>query len=84
MSTIEKTTEPMSTGHWIGGKPVEGAATFEVRNPSRRSEIVGVVADGTAADARAAVDAGVDAAASWADTPVAERVATLRRIACNA
>ena len=81
MSTIEKTTEPVSTGHWIGGKPVEGAATFEVRNPSRRSEVVGVVADGTAEDARAAVDAGVDAAASWADTPVAERVAILRRIA---
>lgn len=55
--------------------------TFEVRNPSRCAEVVGVVADGTAADALAAVDAGVVAAPGWADTTVEERIERLRRIA---
>jgi acyl-CoA reductase-like NAD-dependent aldehyde dehydrogenase len=68
-------------GHLIGGVADAGTRTFEVRNPSRRSEVVGVVADGTAAEAVRAVEAGVAAAAGWAETPVEERVARLRRIA---
>jgi acyl-CoA reductase-like NAD-dependent aldehyde dehydrogenase len=75
------TTEPRSTGHWIGGAPVDGGATFEVRNPSRRDEVVGVVAEGSATDAVAAVDAGVAAAEAWAATSVEERVERLLRIA---
>lgn len=81
MSTIEHTIEPVRTGHWIGGAPVDPGRTFEVRNPSRRGEVVGVVADGTAGDARAAVDAAAAAAPGWAATSVDERVAILHRIA---
>lgn len=80
MSTIEDQTS-VEVGHWIGGASVPGASTFEVRNPSRRSEVVGVVAEGTAADARAAVDAASAAATAWAATPVEERVERLLRIA---
>ena len=68
-------------GHLIGGAIVNGDTTFEVRNPSRRSDIVGTVAEGTAAEATAAVDAAERAAGGWAATSVAERVERLRRIA---
>lgn len=71
----------ISTPHWIDGAAVEGAATFEVRNPSRRSEIVGVVAEGTADDARAAVAAASAAASAWTATTVDERARMLRAIA---
>lgn len=81
MSTIEQTAGPVTTGHWIGGAAVPGTAAFEVRNPSRRSDLVGVVAEGTAADAVTAVDAASAAATAWATTPVEERVERLLRIA---
>jgi acyl-CoA reductase-like NAD-dependent aldehyde dehydrogenase len=81
MSTTEQRIEPVRTAHWIGGAPVEGGDTFEVRNPSRRHEVVGIVAEGSAADAVAAVDAGVAAATAWAATSVEERVDRLLRIA---
>nr|WP_315267123.1 aldehyde dehydrogenase family protein [Microbacterium lemovicicum] len=68
-------------GHLIGGRAVTEGRALAVRNPSRIDEVVGVVMDGTAADARAAVDAAAAAAAGWAATPVAERVAALLRIA---
>ena len=55
--------------------------TLEVRNPSRTAEVVGVVVDGSAADAAAAVDAAAAAAPAWAATTVGERVERLRRIA---
>ena len=55
--------------------------TLEVRNPSRTAEVVGVVVDGSAADAAAAVDAAAAAASAWAATTVGERVERLRRIA---
>ncbi|MEO5534516.1 MAG: aldehyde dehydrogenase family protein [Pseudolysinimonas sp.] len=81
MSTIETRTDPIETGHWIGGAAVAGDRTFEVRNPSRLAEVVGIVAEGTSADAVAAVDAAAAAASAWAATSVQERAALLLRIA---
>jgi acyl-CoA reductase-like NAD-dependent aldehyde dehydrogenase len=68
-------------GHLIGGVRRHGDRTFAVRNPSRTAEVVGLVVEGTAADARAAVDAAAAAAPGWAATSIAERVERLRRIA---
>jgi len=77
----DTTTQDAVQGHLIGGIATYGATTFEVRNPGRTSEVVGVVADGTAADAARAVDAAAAAAPGWAATTVADRVERLRRIA---
>ncbi|MER7797923.1 aldehyde dehydrogenase family protein [Microbacterium sp. NPDC096154] len=74
-------TEPDAIGHLIAGATVPGTRTFEVHNPSRRAEVVGVVADGTAVDAAAAVDGATAAAPGWAATSVADRAERLRRIA---
>lgn len=68
-------------GHLIGGLTVTGDRTFSVQNPSRIAETVGVVVEGTAGDATAAVDAAAQAAPGWATSSVAERVDCLRRIA---
>lgn len=68
-------------GHVIGGVRAPADRTFEVRNPSRTAEVVGVVADGTARDAVLAVDAAAAASGVWAAMPIADRVKRLHRIA---
>ena len=78
---IDTTTPAPVLGHLIGGAESLGNRTFAVHNPSRIEERVGVVTDGTAADAVAAVDAAAIAAAGWAKTSVEERIERLRRIA---
>lgn len=75
------TTHSEVVGHVIGGVRTSADRTFEVQNPSRTAEVVGVVADGTARDAVLAVDAAAAAAGAWAAMPIAERVERLRRIA---
>ena len=80
MTSATTTTGDDVLGHLIGGETTLGERTFSVHNPSRRSEVVGVVVDGTGADATAAVDAAALAAPGWAATSVADRVARLRRI----
>lgn len=75
------TTTDAVRGHLIGGHDVRGERTFTVHNPSRRAEVVGVVTEGTAADATAAVDAAAGAAAEWGRSSIAERAERLRRIA---
>lgn len=77
----DTTTRSPALGHLIGGVHAFGERTFTVNNPSRIAEVVGVVVEGTAADAQAAVDAAALAAPAWGNTPVAERVTALRRIA---
>ncbi len=79
--TDTTTTQDSVLGHLIGGQTVQGDRTFAVQNPSRIGETVGVVVEGTAGDATAAVDAAAQAAAGWAATSVADRVERLRRIA---
>src|SRR5688500_19461877 len=81
MTMIDDTTGAAVVGHLIAGVQSAGDRTFAVRNPSRVEEVVGVVAEGSAADAGAAVDAAAEAATSWATTSVPERVERLHRIA---
>ncbi|GAA3202255.1 aldehyde dehydrogenase family protein [Microbacterium terregens] len=64
----------------IDGIGVPGDSLLEVRNPGRRSELVGTVVDGTVEQVAAAVDAAFAASSAWAATPVGERVALLARI----
>ncbi|NLP83582.1 aldehyde dehydrogenase family protein [Microbacterium sp. CFH 90308] len=81
MTMIDDMTDGAVVGHLIAGVRSAGDRRFAVRNPSRVEDVVGMVAEGTAADAGAAVDAAAEAAASWAAASVPERVARLRRIA---
>ena len=81
MTDTYTTTEDAVLGHLIGGETVQGDRTFSVQNPSRIAETVGVVVEGTAGDATAAVDAAAQAAPGWAATSVADRIERLRRIA---
>jgi acyl-CoA reductase-like NAD-dependent aldehyde dehydrogenase len=56
---------------------------IEVRNPSRRSEIVGTVREATSADVDAAARAAAAALRGWAATPASERAAALERAAAR-
>jgi succinate-semialdehyde dehydrogenase/glutarate-semialdehyde dehydrogenase len=65
---------------FIGGqwRPAGGGKTLAVEDPATR-EVLVEVADGDASDARAALDAAVDAQPGWAATPPRERGEILRR-----
>ncbi|RNL79817.1 NAD-dependent succinate-semialdehyde dehydrogenase [Nocardioides marmorisolisilvae] len=65
---------------YIGGKWIDasGGATFEVEDPATGKALCSV-ADATADDARAALDAAVAAQAGWAATPPNERSEILHR-----
>ncbi|WP_119287549.1 aldehyde dehydrogenase family protein [Azohydromonas sediminis] len=65
----------------IGGQRRGGAQWIDKRAPADARLQLGRFAAGTAADARAAVDAARAAAPAWAATPWRERVALLRRAA---
>jgi len=58
--------------------PSTSTATFAVRNPAT-TEVIARVADGTAVEARAAVDAAASAFPSWAATAPRVRAEVLRR-----
>jgi succinate-semialdehyde dehydrogenase / glutarate-semialdehyde dehydrogenase len=71
----------MATGQMlIGGRWRDAHETLEVRNPADGT-LVGQVAWGGAAEARAAADAAAAAASDWADTPARQRGDVLRRAA---
>ncbi|HET7430848.1 MAG TPA: NAD-dependent succinate-semialdehyde dehydrogenase [Nocardioides sp.] len=67
-------------GLFIGGawRPATGGATLEVRDPADDA-VITEVADATADDARAALDAAVAAQHDWSRTPSRERSEILRR-----
>lgn len=64
----------------VGGawREAEGGGTFDVHDPAT-GEVITVVADATAADGAAAMDAAAGAQESWAATPARERAEILRR-----
>lgn len=62
-----------------GATPSGPART--VRNPARHADVVGVVHEASADDARTALHAAARAAATWAHTPPAQRAAVLRAAA---
>ena len=63
-------------GEWV---PPAGTGTVEVVEAATE-EVMGVVPEGTPADADAAVAAARAAFDGWAATPVADRAAFLRRL----
>ncbi|BDZ46255.1 aldehyde dehydrogenase [Naasia aerilata] len=79
--TMPDTLESLQLGQVIDGVERPGDRVLEVRNPGRRSEIVGTVVDGTLEDVEAAVAAAVAAARGWAATTPEERIALFARIA---
>ncbi|MEV1128766.1 aldehyde dehydrogenase family protein [Agromyces sp. NPDC049794] len=64
----------------VDGRELAGDRLIEVRNPGRRSDVVGTVVDGTIEHVDAAVAAAVSAAPGWAATSVATRIQLLSRI----
>ncbi|HUY96975.1 MAG TPA: aldehyde dehydrogenase family protein [Verrucomicrobiae bacterium] len=70
-------------GHFIGGswREAVSGATFESRNPARRSDLVGTFAAGDSDDIDLAVAAARQAFPSWARTPMPERADLLLRAA---
>ena len=65
----EALLEKVPTGLFVGGEWRSGSTgrTFDVEDPATGS-VLARVADGTAEDAAAALDAAVEAAGSWART----------------
>jgi len=63
-------------GQWI--EP-ESGATFEVRNPANRSDLVATCRQADADDTDRAVAAAGDAFDGWRDTPAPDRGAVLRK-----
>jgi betaine-aldehyde dehydrogenase/5-carboxymethyl-2-hydroxymuconic-semialdehyde dehydrogenase len=74
-------TVEVSTEHYIGGRRVGSAATFEDRSPLDWSVKLADVARGDAATADLAVRAAVDAFPAWAALGPAGRGPILRRLA---
>lgn len=86
LAAIERARAPFAAPHRWTAAPMTRAAggsgqAREVVNPARTGEIVGLVTDATAEQAREAVAIAVAAQPLWAATPVHERAAILRRIA---
>ncbi|SBS76844.1 Succinate-semialdehyde dehydrogenase (NADP(+)) GabD [uncultured Mycobacterium sp.] len=81
MSTqdIERLLSSVPTGLWIGGEERPGSSTFEVYDPSNDT-VLTTVADATAADAVAALDAASAVQAEWAATPARDRGEILRSV----
>jgi RHH-type proline utilization regulon transcriptional repressor/proline dehydrogenase/delta 1-pyrroline-5-carboxylate dehydrogenase len=65
----------------IDGKRIETGAWIESMNPSHKAQLVGRVAAGRVEQVKGAVAAAKRAFPAWRDTPVAERVRLLRRLA---
>ena len=72
--------ERVETGLLVGGsrRAASGGATLDVEDPST-GEVIASVADASADDGRAALDAAVAAAPDWAATPPRDRGEVLRR-----
>jgi succinate-semialdehyde dehydrogenase/glutarate-semialdehyde dehydrogenase len=76
---IAKLLSTVPTGLWIGGEERAGASTFDVLNPAD-DEVLIKVADATAEDAIAALDAASAVQAEWAATPARKRGEILRSV----
>ncbi|MGE5697728.1 MAG: NAD-dependent succinate-semialdehyde dehydrogenase [Candidatus Sericytochromatia bacterium] len=74
-----KLLSSVPTGLWIGGEERAGTKSFDVQDPSDEHVLVSV-ADATADDAIAALDAAAGVQAEWAATPPRERGEILRSV----
>ena len=72
--------DKLNTGLFINGqwRDAEGGKTIDVINPAT-GDVITTVADGSAADAEAAIKAAGDAQADWAVTAPRDRAEILRR-----
>jgi len=68
----------LRTEAFVGGRWVAGERRLAVTNPATGA-LIAEVADTTAADTRAAIDAAAAAMPAWAATPAKARAAILRR-----
>ena len=76
---ISKLLASVPTGLWIGGEERPGSSTFDVLNPAT-DQVITPVANATAADAIAALDAACAVQQQWAATPGRERGEILRAV----
>ncbi|OLP04375.1 NAD-dependent succinate-semialdehyde dehydrogenase [Mycolicibacterium porcinum] len=76
---IEDLISSVPTGLWIGGEERQAASTFNVLDPSD-DQVLATVADATAADAVAALDAACEVQAEWAATAPRKRGEILRSV----
>jgi succinate-semialdehyde dehydrogenase / glutarate-semialdehyde dehydrogenase len=76
---IQTLLSSVPTGLWIGGEERAGSSTFDVLNPAT-DEVLVSVADATARDGIAALDAAGAVGADWAATPARERGEILRAV----
>jgi succinate-semialdehyde dehydrogenase/glutarate-semialdehyde dehydrogenase len=74
-----KLLSSVPTGLWIGGEERQGSSTFDVLDPSD-DKVLTAVADATAQDAIAALDAASAVQAEWAATPSRKRGEILRSV----
>ena len=74
-----KLLSDVPTGQWIGGEERRGASVFDVINPAT-DEVLAQVADATAEDGIAALNAAEQVAAQWAGTPARDRGEILRSV----
>ncbi|CAN5393049.1 NAD-dependent succinate-semialdehyde dehydrogenase [soil metagenome] len=74
-----KLLSSVPAGLWIGGEERKGSKTFDVINPAD-DEVLIAVADATAEDAIAALDAAAAAQAQWSATPARKRGEILRSV----
>jgi len=75
LAALQQTTAQCGREYllWIGGKPFQGTGTFESRDPSLPSRIIGIHQKATVAQARDAVDCAQQAFAGWGKTPAEQR-----------
>lgn len=76
---FEDLISSVPTGLWIGGEERQAASTFNVLDPSD-DQVLATVADASAADAVAALDAACAVQAEWAATAPRKRGEILRSV----
>lgn len=80
-SRAEVSDIAVSPDHFIGGKRISSATTFEVRSPLDWDWKLADVARGDALTADGAVTAAVEAFPHWSALPITERATHLHRLA---
>ncbi|MCB0924352.1 MAG: NAD-dependent succinate-semialdehyde dehydrogenase [Mycobacterium sp.] len=76
---VARVLASVPTGLWIGGEERPGSSTFDVLNPASDDVLISV-ANATATDAIAALDAACAVQETWAATPARERGEILRSV----
>ncbi|MBI2394178.1 MAG: L-glutamate gamma-semialdehyde dehydrogenase [Deltaproteobacteria bacterium] len=67
--------------HVVGGKEHRDGASYEVRAPHAKAQVLATAHDGGAAMTRKAIDAAMRAAPAWAATPFDERARIFQKAA---